>query len=146
MQKPLNTLSKNELIQLVLEQGIQHETVRLECKKAQANCEKPQTDCEKAQAEITRLSFIIEKLKRMLFGSQKEHFEGDEHASQLNLPFEEMEAANENTTDAPVKETITYSRDKNKNDKGRNRLPDDLPEREIIIEPSGDTTGLVKIG
>ncbi len=62
------------------------------------------------------------------------------------MPFEELEAKNENTTDSPVKETITYSRDKNKNHKGRNRIPDDLPVHEIRIEPLEDTTDLVKIG
>lgn len=132
MQKPLDKLSKNELIQLMLEQEVRYEKVRSEYKKA--------------QTEITRLNFIIEKLKRMLFGSKKERFENDKHAGQLNLSFEELEAKSENTTDAPVKEIVTYSRDKNKNHKGRNRLPDDLPEHEIIIEPAQDTTGLVKIG
>jgi transposase len=45
-----------------------------------------------------------------------------------------------------VKETITYTREKNKNHKGRNRIPEDLPVHEFIIEPSEDTTDLVKIG
>lgn len=153
MQKPLDMLSKNELIQLILEQDVQHETVRLKYEKAQAEYEKAQAECEKAQiewdkaqTEITRLTFLIAKLKTMLFGSKRERFEGDDHAGQLNLSFEELEAKNENTTDAPVKETVTLTRDKNQNHKGRKPLPDDLPVHEIIIEPSEDTTGLVKKG
>ncbi len=125
MQPPLEKLSKNELIQLVKDGDVRH---------------------EKTQTEVTRLKFIINQLNRMLFGSKSERFEGDEHAGQLNLPFEELEAANENSTDSPVKETITYTREKNKNHKGRNQLPDDLPVHEIVIEPLEDTANLTKIG
>lgn len=139
MQKLLDTLSKNELIQLVLERDERHE-------KVQSEYSQVQSEYEKSQTEVTRLKFIIEKMKRMLFGSKTERFESDKHAGQYNLPFEELEAKNENTTDSPVKETITITRTKNKNHNGRNPLPDDLPVHEITIEPSENTTNLVKIG
>lgn len=150
MRKPLDKLSKNELIQLVLEQDTRHEKehqkVQSEHQKIQLEYQKVQSEYEKAQAEVTRLKYIVEKFRRMFRGSQSERFESDAHAGQYNLPFEELEAKNETATDAPVKETITYTRDKNKKHKGRNQLPDDLPVHEIIIEPSEDTTGMVKIG
>jgi transposase len=153
MQSLLDKLSKDELIQLVLEQGGRHEKVQSEYNQVQSEYsqvqseyKKVQSEYEKAQTEVTRLTFMVKKLQGMLFGSKRERFENDAHADQLNLPFEELEAKNENTTDSPVKETITYSRDKNKNHKGRNRIPDDLPVHEIRIEPLEDTTDLVKIG
>ena len=37
----------------------------------------------------------------------------------------------------PTQETITYSRDKKKH-QGRNALPENLPVREVIIEPEED--------
>ena len=42
-------------------------------------------------------------------------------------------------------EEITYTRTKKKHP-GRNKLPEHLPVKEIIIEPQEDTEGLVKIG
>lgn len=42
-------------------------------------------------------------------------------------------------------QTITYDRKKSKH-QGRNKLPEHLPVKEIIIEPEEDTEGLVKIG
>ena len=153
MQKPLDKLSKDQLIQLMLERDAQHKKietkygqVQSKYKQAQSEVEKAQSEVEKAQSEVTRLSFMVKKLQSMLFGSKRERFENDAHSDQLNLPFEELEAKSETTTDLPVKETITYQRAKNENHKGRNRIPDDLPVHEIQIEPSEDTTGLVKIG
>lgn len=120
---------------LILEQGAEHKKVQSELTQK----------CEKSQAEITRLNYLVEKFRRLLAGSRRERFESDEHIGQYNLPFEELEAKTENP-DTPVKETITHTRDKNKNHKGRNRLPDDLPVHEVVIEPMEDTAGLVKIG
>ena len=167
MRTPLDKLSKDELVQLVLEGDVRHEKVQSEYNQVQSEYNQVQSEynqvqseynqvraeynrvlseCEKARTEVNRLGFLVEKLRRMLFGSKSERFEGDEHANQLNLPFEELETKNENTTDSPVKETVSYTREKNKNHKGRNRLPEDLPVHEFIVEPSEDTTNLVRIG
>lgn|SRR5690554_780682 len=143
MQSPLDKLSKNELIQLILERDVRHEKVEKEYSKVQAEYEKTQTEYAKAQTEVTRLNYIIEKMKRMLFGSKRERFEVDEH--QLNLSFDELEAKNEHSTDKPVKEVVSYTREVKKHN-GRNKLPDTLPVHEVIIEPTEDTTNMVKIG
>lgn len=133
MQSPLDKLSKNELLQLILERDMQHEKVQSELIRKYEN----------AQTEVTRLNYIIEKMKRMLFGSKRERFEVDKH--QLNLPFDELEAKNEHSTDKPVKEVVSYTREVKKHN-GRNKLPDTLPVHEVVIEPTEDTTNLVKIG
>src|SRR5690554_4254883 len=143
MQSPLDKLSKNELIQLILERDVRHEKVEKEYSKVQAEYEKTQTEYAKAQTEVTRLNYIIEKMKRMLFGSKRERFEVDKH--QLNLSFDELEAKNEHSTDKPVKEVVSYTREVKKHN-GRNKLPDTLPVHEVIIEPTEDTTNMVKIG
>jgi len=128
----------------MLERDAQHKKIETKYGQVQSKYKQAQSEVEKAQSEVTRLSFMVKKLQSMLFGSKRERFENDAHSDQLNLPFEELEAKSETTTDLPVKETITYQRAKNENHKGRNRIPDDLPVHEIQIEPSEDTTGLVK--
>jgi len=97
------------------------------------------------QYEVMRLNSIIAKLRRMLFGSKRERFIGD--SGQGVLPFEEYATEEEKKDDTPIKEVITYEREKqSKKHPGRNSIPDDLPTVEIVIEPTEDTTGLKKIG
>lgn len=81
----------------------------------------------------------------MLFGSKRERFEDD--VSQTKIQFEEYANEQEKQDEDPVKETITYEREKNtKKHNGRNQIPDSLPVLEHVIEPEEDTTGMRKIG
>jgi transposase len=97
-----------------------------------------------AQAqELAMVKHELEQLKKLIFGSKREYFKPSENAEQLALGFEGVQAQEP----APVAtETISYSRKKNANHKGRQPLPDHLPVEEIIIEPQEDITGLKHIG
>lgn len=149
MQQPLTELSKDQLVQLVLNERNQQSKILSQRDKIQEKLEaeyiKAQTSYEREKARSEQLQQWIDKLKRMLFGPKKERFVKEQNPNQINLPFEELEAKNEASVDEPVKKTITYTRTQS-NHKGRNRLPDDLPVREVVIEPVENTEGMVKIG
>jgi transposase len=99
---------------------------------------------EKQESLISEMQFQIDQMKRLLFGAKRERFVKDSDENQLTLPFEVVQ------DEAPEKqqEVITYVRKKTKreNHPGRLSLPSHLPVKEIIIEPSEDTTGLKCIG
>lgn len=133
MNQALENLSKEQLLTLVKEQQVQV-----------ANYEDKVANYENT---VSNLKFLIDKLYRMLFGSKKEKFIKEPvDSNQLSLSFEELAAKDETATDQPVKETITYERRKNENHNGRNKLPENLPVVEIVIEPEESTEGLVIIG
>ncbi len=132
METRLENLSKEALLQLVLEKETQ--------------VQKQKDEIEKHKFEIEHYKLLAEKFKRLYFGSKRERFIKDMHQNQLNLSFEELEAKNEDTSKDTVKQTITYTRTKNENHKGRNKLPEDLPVHEVVIEPAGSTEGMKKIG
>jgi transposase len=101
----------------------------------------------KFDSELSYKNQLIEKLRRMLFGSKKERFIKapiDEH--QLSLPFEELAAKDETSSEKTVKEIVTYERKKNKKHKGRNTLPNDLEVTEIVIQPDNYEPEMIKIG
>jgi transposase len=139
METRLKNLSKEALLQLILEK----EGLILEKETQVRNRD---AEIEKKQIEIEHYKLTAEKFKRLYFGSKRERFIKDLHQNQLNLFFEELEAKNENTSKDTVKQTITYTRTKNENHKGRNKLPEDLPVHEVVIEPAGSTEGMKKIG
>jgi len=95
--------------------------------------------------DIARLNLIVANLQRMLFGSKKERFIAKD-AAQLTIPFEEFASQQEQQDATPVKEKITYEREKPSKHAGRNKLPDNLPVVEEIIEPEGVTADMVKMG
>ncbi|MCK5538886.1 MAG: IS66 family transposase [Bacteroidales bacterium] len=102
----------------------------------------------KLNIELEAARFNNEQLRRMIFGSKKERFVSNVDFQQLSLGFEPKAAEIEET----VKEErelirIEYLKKKpKKQHKGRLRLPKHLPVNEIIIEPTEDTTGMVRIG
>lgn len=98
---------------------------------------------EKQGREILKLQHQLEQLLRDKFGRKSERFVTD--PLQAALPFELPPIAEPEKQ----KETITYTREKKSalsKHKGRMPLPDHLERVDIIIPPSEDTTGLVKIG
>ena len=85
----------------------------------------------------------LEQLLKLINGFKSERFSSASLSpEQLNL-FSDLEAPflPENTS----KEQITYSRTKAKH-QGRNQLPENLPVKEVIIEPEEEVEGLVRIG
>jgi len=141
MEQDLENLSKEQLIELFLTQKEQ-----LLSKEKQI-VSQGKIVSEKEE-EVIRLKVLVAMLKRMKFGTQSERFlKQIIDPKQLHLSFEELAQKSEKDTDAdkPVKELITYQRTKKKHN-GRNKLPEDLAVKEIVIEPEESTVGLVKIG
>ena len=94
--------------------------------------------------ELEYKEFVISKLQKMLFGSTSERFTPEQISNQMSL-FNELAGK---AAEEVQKEEITYQRNKPKKGKkegGRIPLPENLPVVEIIIEPSVDTTDMVKI-
>lgn len=135
MEAQLENLSKDQLIALLKEQ------------RAKAD-ELEKKDIRQTTV-ISHMEQMINKLRRLHYGTKSERFIAENLviANQLNLPFEELAAkAQHADSEKTVKETITYTRKKNENHKGRNLLPDDLPTHEVVIEPTEPVEGMVKIG
>ena len=133
MKNELNNLSNEELIQAVLEKDIQVQEHKIEV--------------QNHKTELQRKDELIAKLQRMLFGTKSERFKTEPvDPNQLTLSFEQLLAKLvEAQTEQTVKETVTFEREK-KSHPGRYKLPDNLPEHVIVIEPQDSTQGLVKIG
>jgi transposase len=89
------------------------------------------------------LQHELDNLKRMIFGSKSERFVPSD-PGQLGLFGQ-----NQPEPPEPVKETITYERNKASESKQkpvRLALPAHLPRVEEVIEPQEDLTGAKKIG
>jgi transposase len=91
--------------------------------------------------KIASLENQLQELYKLISGFKSERFITEAVIDQLSLFSEDTV---EEVVETP-QETITYTRDKKKHP-GRNALPENLPVREVIIEPEEDTTGLKKIG
>lgn len=98
------------------------------------------------EARVNEMQFQIDQFKRLLFGAKRERYIKNSDDQQLTLPFD----VEPETVPEPEKEqeTITYVREKQKreNHSGRLPLPDHLPVKEIVIEPTEDVTGMKCIG
>ncbi|HHH50483.1 MAG TPA: IS66 family transposase [Saprospiraceae bacterium] len=104
---------------------------------------------ERLKAHIAKQNLILAKLQKMLFGPKSERYKKEEEASnQMRLFGTQISKEEQQQAQEQEKETITYQRKKTKEKKSATRipLPEDLPRIEVVIEPSGDLSGLVKIG
>ncbi len=98
------------------------------------------------QRENERLKFENANLKRLIFNSKTERFVAKAMAPNQGSLFAENTDNSEEEKPTATEE-ISYQRKKrNKNHTGRNKIPDHLPTREVIIEPEEDITGMKKIG
>src|SRR5687767_557696 len=122
MEQILENLTKEQLISLLKEQDVA--------------LKEQDVVLRENEIKINKQKLFIDKLRRMLFGSKRERFIKDIiDPDQLDISFEDLALKDVNTTDKPVKETITYNRNKRPNHHGRNKLPEDLPVKEVVIEP-----------
>ena len=104
----------------------------------------------KLTRENEQLKFEMAQLRRLIFSSKTERFVANAIAGNQGSLFaegagnaeEDPEEKEKNATDK-----ISYERKRaQKNHNGRNKIPEHLPTREVIIEPEEDTTGMKKIG
>lgn len=145
-------MTKQELIKqlLQLKKSNQKQEVVIAKKdqdiaKKDQDIAKKDQDIAKKEDDIARLNILVANLQRMLFGSKKERFIS-ESKEQLAILFEEFASQEALEDDTPVKEKITYEREKPSKHAGRNKLPENLPVVEEIIEPEEVTEDMVKIG
>jgi transposase len=128
----LALMSKEDLIAELLRRDAAIDTVKAEVAASESR-------------EMGLLRRLAE-LSRMQFGSKSERFvPGD--PSQLLLDFgQAMEVARQEA--AAETQTVTYERKKKsrKETPVRERLPEDLPRKIVIIEPDFDTTGMIQVG
>lgn len=96
------------------------------------------------EEQLMRMQARIDWLERQRFGQIRERFRVED-PNQLTLGFELVPQKDENEpAPEPKQETITYTR--SKKHPGRKPLPEDLPRKEIVIEPANKTEDMVRIG
>ena len=123
MQKPLESLSKKDLITLL---------------------NKERKGVEKAHQRISELEFQLAQYKRLVYGQKRERFVADQN--QMCLPFE-MNPDQVQQQEEEVKEKLSFERRKRKSaHQGRMPLPDHLEVREVEIFPEEDYSDMVCIG
>jgi len=138
VKNELNNLSKEALIQAILKKDLEVQNHKIELKEKDVQI-------EKSKVQIEQHKELIAKLQRLAFGTKSERFKvAPIDPDQLKLSFEELTAKlAEQEDEKTVKETVTFERKKHP---GRHKLPDNLPEHIVIIEPEASIKGLVKIG
>jgi transposase len=145
MEIEFENMTKTELIQQLLALKSSHKELESSHKEKEDEIAKKEKEIAQKQENIDRLNIIVAHLQRMLFGSKKERFLSVDSA-QLKVPFEECATEEMLSDTTPVKEKITYEREKPSKHKGRNKLPENLPVVEEIIEPTDLGENMVKMG
>lgn len=106
--------------------------------------EKLQEELAKKDAKIASLQEQLNQLVKLINGFKSERFVPTQVASEQLSMFEDT-SKEEDSQPQDSSQTITYER-KAKKHQGRNKLPEHLPVKEIIIEPEEDTQQMIKIG
>ena len=145
MKIVLENMSKTELVRLIDGQNSRLKKQDSKLQKQNLELQKQNSELQKQKLEIREQKYLIAQLRRMLFGSKRERFEQDD-STQGVIPFEDYATSEQKQDETPVKEIITYERKKPKRHQGRNKLPENLPVIEHIIESEEDTLGMIKIG
>lgn len=96
----------------------------------------------KQEHKYNSLQEQFNQILKLVNGFKSEKLTRSDVADNQASLFEELPEAEQQPEE---QESITYKRTKKKH-QGRNKLPDHLPVKEVIIEPEEDTEGLVKIG
>ena len=141
----MENMTKQELVQQLMVLKKSNQKLESSNQKLESSNQKKDDEITKKSDDIARLNVIVANLQRMLFGSKKERFIS-ENKEQLTLSFEEFASEEALADETPVKEKITYERQKPSKHTGRNKLPENLPVVEQIIEPEHVTEDMVKIG
>ena len=97
---------------------------------------------EAFKEKISAMEVQLGQLYKLIQGFKSEHFIPEILEQQLSLFSENADKTGQV---ASPKETITYTREKQKHP-GRSSLPEHLPVREVILEPVEDVSTLKKIG
>lgn len=125
MIETLQNLSKKELIEEIIEKD---------------------SELKEKQIQLDYLKHQVEQYEKIVHGAKSEKFVPAENPKQTVLDLD-LPAENE---DQAKTQSVSYirraSKKKNANHTGRMELAKDLPREEIVIEPTEDVTGLVKIG
>ncbi len=145
METALENMSKTELIKFIDEQNSRLKKQNSELQQQNSELQQQKSELQKQELKIQEQKYLLAQLRRMLFGSKRERFEKADSAQGV-IPFEEYATGEQKQNQTPVKELITYEREKPKKHQGRNKLPENLPVVEHIIEPEEDTSGMIKIG
>ncbi len=145
MENELENMTKQELIKQLLQLEKSNQKLESSNQKLESSNQKQEDVIAKKEDDIARLNILVANLQRMLFGSKKERFIS-ENKEQLAFLFEEFASQEALEDETPVKEKITYEREKPSKHAGRNKLPENLPVVEEIIEPEEITKDMVKMG
>jgi transposase len=100
------------------------------------------------QQKNTSLSFELEKLRKYIFGSKSEKLPLKTFdANQIDLfDLATTQQQKEELSQVAVEKAKKEPAKKREKGKGRMKLPENLRREIIIIEPTEDITGCVKIG
>lgn len=104
---------------------------------------------EEQQLEIQTLKLQLAQIRKMIYGSKQERFISGTHPEQLSLG---IEVEPPGVVSSTTIQQINYQRVQPKpnqappNHPGRNKLPDHLERKIIVIEPDGITDSMKKIG
>ena len=129
MNKPLDQLSKAELIALLGER--------------EKELESRDTSIESKDRRIEKLEGLVAKFQKMLFGQKRERFESPD---QLSLPFE-IPTEVQQSMQEELTQKVEYVRRKSRAaHPGRTKLPEHLPVEEIGLYPEGNLEEMTCIG
>ena len=100
------------------------------------------------EQKLSLLSFELDQLKKMIFGSRHERFAAiEQNPAQLTL---DVQADEMNATNLTAARKITYTRKGTKQTKPeihpvRTKLPDHLPRVQVILEPEDKPLGATRL-